>query len=125
MFLCVFALALSVPAVHADEPGELAVEVRTYDNMSVAVMPGRVFYSPVPVKFIPQGSGQMSYSISTDDGATFGSYIKMNNEDVMLYPLLSYDPISLRDWISADTVRPCQSKPCTLRRVSLLPVSRL
>ena len=86
MFLCVFALALSVPAVHADEPGELAVEVRTYDNMSVAVMPGRVFYSPVPVKFIPQGSGQMSYSISTDDGATFGSYIKMNNEDVMLYP---------------------------------------
>ena len=84
----VFVAAIALPYINAraDETRELEVTVKTYDNETVAAKRGGIIYSPVPVRFIPQGTGEISYSISTDDGVTFGTYIKMNTEDVMLFP---------------------------------------
>ncbi|MCR5302114.1 MAG: Ig-like domain repeat protein [Lachnospiraceae bacterium] len=71
--------------VYADEPGALCVDIRSYDGTDVAVLPGSTFITSIPVTFIPQMPGSM-YSISIDDGRTFGGYVPVENEGITLYP---------------------------------------
>ncbi|MCR5673897.1 MAG: Ig-like domain repeat protein [Lachnospiraceae bacterium] len=85
-FICMFTAAFLYTDVYADEIQKLGVELRTYDNDTIAVMEGKPVYSAVPVRFVPQTSAGIAYSISTDDGETFGTYAEMNTEEVVLYP---------------------------------------
>ncbi len=88
----VFAVGiLTAQSVYADDESggapKLAVNVTTYDGQSVLMTDGVPFWSAVPVGFAPATSGgEDHYSISTDDGESYGGYAKMESESVMLYP---------------------------------------
>lgn len=76
----------SADGVYAETDDRLPVIIRTYDNESVAALSGRPLYASVPLCFKPEGSGQISYAISIDDGENFGGFAPMEQESVTLYP---------------------------------------
>ena len=72
--------------VYAAEDDRLGVDIKTYDGQSVMLKDEEVLYSSIPVTFTPLCSkGENSYSISIDDGETFGAYV-ITQECVTLYP---------------------------------------
>ena len=79
-------LFLSGVTVYAAEGDRLGVDIKTYDGQSVMLKDEEVLYSSIPVTFTPTCSeGENSYSISIDDGKTFGAYV-VTEESVTLYP---------------------------------------
>ena len=72
--------------VNAKETEQLGVNITTSDNEKILMMTDHICYSPVPIVFTPDTQQEKSYSISVDDGESFGAYIKMDNESVTLYP---------------------------------------
>ena len=64
----------------------LAVGIRSYDNEEITVKSGSTLYTCIPVTFTPVTREEVSYSISTDDGVTFGGYVPAEGGSVTLYP---------------------------------------
>ncbi len=72
--------------LYAEENEKLVVDITLQNGESVLIMPGHYFPSAVPVIFTVPDTGDSYYSISTDDGNSFGMYVKMDDDNVMLYP---------------------------------------
>ncbi|MCR5591131.1 MAG: hypothetical protein K6F73_06305 [Lachnospiraceae bacterium] len=85
LLICMFIFSASCAINCAAENEKLDVDIKTYDGRSVIIKDERQFCTPLPVTFTPQAA-DCSYSISTDDGETFSTYIKMDKESVTLFP---------------------------------------
>ncbi len=81
VFVCIMSLS-----VRAESKTSLPVVLKTYSNEMIAVLSGQPVYASVPVCFSVEESGDISYSISIDDGENFGGYAPMDKESVTLYP---------------------------------------
>lgn len=108
ILISLFVLLVFGTDVFADETGELTVEIRSYEGETVAVLRDHPLYSSTPVTFVPECSGaDMYYSISVDDGASFGSYVKAEADSITLYPDDATSPTGrwqIRFWCSMDGV---------------------
>lgn len=106
ILICLFVLLTFGTDVFADETGELAVDIRSYEGESVAILPDHPLYSSTPVTFVPRCPGaEMYYGISVDDGASFGSYVKAENDSITLFPDDTTAPSGrwqIRFWCCAD-----------------------
>jgi hypothetical protein len=73
--------------IMAEENERLMVNITQENGESVLVKSGHTLYTALPVIFtIPDNVGDSYYSISTDNGISFGTYVKMESDSVTLYP---------------------------------------
>ncbi len=86
IIICLTAFLTIGVRTYAGENDGPDITITTYDGSSVMIPDGEVLYSCLPVTFTPaEDEGENFYSISIDDGETFGSYVRMD-ERVTLYP---------------------------------------
>ena len=86
IIICLTAFLTIGVRTYAKENDGPDIAITTYDGSSVMISDGEVFYSSLPVTFTPDGDGgEDYYSISIDDGETYGSYVK-TDEGVTLFP---------------------------------------
>ena len=86
IIICLTAFLTIGVRTYAKENDGPDIAITTYDGSSVMISDGEVFYSSLPVTFTPDGDGgEDYYSISIDDGETFGSYVK-TDDGVTLFP---------------------------------------
>lgn len=86
IIICLTAFLTIGVRTYAKENNGPDIAITTYDGSSVMISDGEVFYSSLPVTFTPDGDGgEDYYSISIDDGDSFGSYVRVDG-CVTLYP---------------------------------------
>ena len=86
LLICALYGMVTCGNIYAAENDPLPVDIKSFDGQSVMVMDGEVLYTAVPVTFTPVStSGADQYSISIDDGRTFGAFVN-TEEGVTLYP---------------------------------------
>ena len=77
ILLCLTVFMMAAVSVHAEENDTLKVDITSYDGQSVLTMGDHPFYTSMPVTLSVAGTESDSfYSISIDDGVTFGTYAK-------------------------------------------------
>ena len=87
IMICLSLCVLINTRVYADETDRLKVDITSKSGESVLIKSGNWFYTALPVLFtLPEKNGDNYYSISTDGGLSFGNYVKMDTDNVMLYP---------------------------------------
>ncbi len=70
-----------------EDTANLEVDITLSDGMSALSQSGEPLYTSLPVTFSPRREDGVNYfSISIDDGSSFGSYVKMEDKSVTLYP---------------------------------------
>lgn len=67
---------------------KLKVNITTTNGESVLIKNGSTYYTAYPVRLgIQRGKGDKCYySLSTDYGKSFGGYVEMNEDNIVLYP---------------------------------------
>ena len=85
--ICLCIYMLIGHKIRAEDTGRLEVNITQEDGQSVMVKPDHHFYTAVPVIFtLPDNGGDSYYSISTDNGNSFGAYVRIDSGTVKLYP---------------------------------------
>lgn len=86
LVICICICVLYASNIRAEEES-LEVNITQENGESVLVKSGHPFYTALPVIFsIPCETGDNYYSISIDEGASFGAYVKAESGSVKLYP---------------------------------------
>ena len=85
--VCICIYMLLGHKMWAEDNGQLTVNITQEDGQSVMVKSDHLFYTAVPVIFtLPDNGGDNYYSISTDNGNSFGAYVRTDSGTVKLYP---------------------------------------
>ncbi len=84
-------------SVRAEEGDGLLVDISISSGESVLVRDGYPLYTSVPVTMKPvHADGEISYSICTDEAEGFGPFVRINGDEVILYP---DDPAFSGGWV--------------------------
>ena len=87
LVICICIYMMFGKEIKAEEGEPLLVDITQESGESVLVKSGHNFYTAVPVIFtIRENAGESYYSISTDNGISFGTYVKMESDSVTLFP---------------------------------------
>ena len=87
LIICMCIYLMTGKDIMAEEKERLIVNITQENGESVLVKSGHTLYTALPVIFtIPDNVGDSYYSISTDNGISFGTYVKMESDSVTLYP---------------------------------------